>query len=93
MPSKGKRIGSLPSSNFQEIINNIRDKEKLSQSEVVEILDKEALITRVLFDLKNSNSLIEIRQYRKENNLNNFSFKYSDQDEVISDTCITYNRI
>ena len=77
MPSIRKRIGYLPSITIQEIITNISKREKLSQSKVVGILVKEALLARGLFDL---------------NNRNNYSFKYSDLDELISDKGITYNK-
>ena len=46
MPSNRKRIGFLPSSEVQEIINRICNHNKLSQSKVTGILVEEALISR-----------------------------------------------
>ena len=91
MPSIRKRIGYLPSVNIQEIITNIAKEEKLSQSKVVGILVEEALIARGAFDLHKKNHLIKKNIYRKETNMNNSAFKYSDLDELISDQGITYN--
>ena len=91
MPSLRKRIGYLPSINAQKTISKIANKEKLSQSKVVGILVEEALMSRVCFDLKNTNNLIDKNLYCKENNIDNPSFKYNDLDELISDKGITYN--
>ena len=92
MPSIRKRIGYLPSINIQEIIIEIANKEKLSQSKVVGMLVEEALIARGVFDFKNTNGLIGKNWFRNENNLGNASFKNNDLDELISDKGITYNR-
>ena len=46
MPSQRKRIGFLPTSEVQEIINNICDSENISQSKVTGILVKEAIDAR-----------------------------------------------
>ncbi len=91
MPSIRKRIGYLPSINAQKTISKIANKEKLSQSKVVGILVEEALMARIVCDLKNSNNLIENNLYCKENNIDNPSFNYNDLDELISDKGITYN--
>ena len=91
MPSIRKRIGYLPSINIHEIITNISKKEKLSQSKVVGLLVEEALIARGIYHPKNTNDLIRKTIYRKVNDINNSSLKYSDLDELISDKGITYN--
>ena len=91
MPSTRKRIGYLPSVNIQEIITNIAKTKNLSQSKVVGILVEEALTARGVFDLENTNNLIRTNTYRKENQINNSSFEYSEIDELISDKGITYN--
>ena len=91
MPSIRKRIGYLPSVNIQEIITNIAKTKNLSQSKVVGILVEEALTARGVFDLENTNNLIRTNTYRKENQINNSSFEYSEIDELISDKGITYN--
>ena len=91
MPSTRKRIGYLPSLNIQEIITSISEREKLSQSKVVGLLVEEALIARGIYHPKNTNDLIRKTIYRKVNDINNSSLKYSDLDELISDKGITYN--
>ena len=91
MHSKRKRIGYLPSVNIQEIITNIANEEKISQSKLVGILVEEALIARGLVDLKNKNDLINKRTDSIKNKINNSTYKYSDFDELISDKGITYN--
>ncbi len=91
MPSIRKRIGYLPTINSQEIITNIAQKEKLSQSKVVGILVEEALKARGLFDSKNKNYLLKESSHSNRNNINSFHVKYGDLDELISDKGITYN--
>jgi hypothetical protein len=91
MPSTRKRIGYLPSINIQEIIINIANKEKLSQSKVVGILVEEALIARGLWDRQNSNNLTEKRSHTNEPKMNNLYSKYNELDEFISDKGIIYN--
>ena len=91
MPSIRKRIGYLPSLNIQEIITSISKKENLSQSKVVGLLVEEALIARGIYNPENTNDLIRKNIYRKVNDINNSSLKYSDLDELISDKGITYN--
>ena len=91
MPSTRKRIGYLPSINAQETITEIAKKEKLSQSKVVGILVEEALIARGVFNLQKINDLIRTNRYKKEDNMNNSSIRYSELDELISDKGITYN--
>tara|TARA_B100000579_G_C22457341_1_gene677226 strand:- start:117 stop:509 length:393 start_codon:yes stop_codon:yes gene_type:complete len=92
MPSIRKRIGYLPSINIQQIITNISKKEKLSQSKVVGILVKEALIARGLLDYQSTNIPINDVSLSNQSDLNNSSFKYFEHDELISDKGITYNR-
>ena len=91
MPSIRKRIGYLPSINIQEIITQIANKEKLSQSKIVGILVEEALTARGVFDTQNTNHLSNKIRYRRETNINNLTFKHGDLDELISDKGITYN--
>ena len=55
MPSPRKRIGFLPRSEVQEIINTICRNNKLSQSKVTGILVEEALYSRGLLDKLISN--------------------------------------
>ena len=91
MPSRRKRIGYLPSISIQEIITNIANKEKLSQSKVVGMLVEEALKARGRLDLLNSNDLIRKNLYFNDNNMDNSLLSFSDLDELISDKGVTYN--
>ena len=91
MPSIRKRIGYLPSIDIQEIITTISKKENLSQSKVVGILVKEALIDRGLYPPQDTNDLIRNGLYNNRPQVNDSSLKYSDLDELISDKGITYN--
>ena len=91
MPSTRKRIGYLPSINIQEIISNIANKEKLSQSKVVGILVEEALIARGLWDRQNSNNLTKKSSHNNVTKMNNLYSKYNELDELISDKGIIYN--
>ena len=50
MPTQRKRIGFLPSSEIQNIINKICNHNKLSQSKVTGILVEEALRSRGVFN-------------------------------------------
>ncbi len=50
MPSPRKRIGFLPRTQVQEIIDQISSEENISQSKVVGILVEEALAARGIFD-------------------------------------------
>tara|TARA_Y100000589_G_scaffold321116_1_gene351995 strand:- start:86 stop:430 length:345 start_codon:yes stop_codon:yes gene_type:complete len=52
MPSSRKRIGFLPSSEVQSIINEICLKNNLSQSKVTGILVEEALSARKLYQIR-----------------------------------------
>ncbi len=52
MPSPRKRIGFLPRTQVQQIIDQICEEENLSQSKVVGILVEEALVARGIFDPK-----------------------------------------
>ena len=92
MPSIRKRIGYLPSQNIQEIITQIANKEKLSQSKVVGVLVEEALIARGVIELKNRNNLISKKSYYNANHIDNLLLKDNDLDELISDKGITYNK-
>ena len=55
MPSPRKRIGFLPRSEVQYIIDKICENNKLSQSKVTGILVEEALISRGVLDSSNFN--------------------------------------
>ena len=92
MPSIRKRIGYLPSTNAQETITKIANKENLSQSKVVGILVEEALLARGGVYLKNSNEQTRKNKNDKVKNFINSSFSYNDLDELISDKGITYNK-
>ena len=50
MPTPRKRIGFLPRTQVQEIIDQLSIEENLSQSKVVGILVEEALAARGIFD-------------------------------------------
>ena len=81
MTSIRKSIGYLPSLKIQKIISKLANKEKLSQSKVLGILVKGALIAREIFDLQKTNDLIRKSKYRKESNMFKSSLNYSDLDE------------
>ena len=57
MPTIKKRIGYLPLPKIQQIIIEIANKEKISQSKVVGILVEEALIERGLVETHKINHL------------------------------------
>ncbi len=59
MPSQRKRIGFLPTSEVQEIINNICTSEKISQSKVTGILVSEALNARLKKSTNNNTNEIK----------------------------------
>ena len=60
MPSQRKRIGFLPTTEVQEIINKICASENISQSKVTGILVKEAIKARVLKNTSfNNNEICE----------------------------------
>lgn len=65
MPSQRKRIGFLPSSEVQNIINKISLEKKISQSKVTGILVEEALSQRS--NRSNSNSINLKDEDKKEN--------------------------
>ena len=65
MPSQRKRIGFLPSSEVQNIINKISLEKKISQSKVTGILVEEALSKRS--NRSNSNSINLKDEDKKEN--------------------------
>ena len=79
MPSQRKRIGFLPRSEVQIIIDQISKYNKLSQSKVTGILVEEALLSRGVLNSS------RINKYSLNNNFNcNNSSKY-DQSLLISD--------
>ena len=92
MPSQRKRIGFLPRSEVQNIIDEICKQNKLSQSKVTGILVDEALNSRGLincsrqrlthdFDCnkKNTDLINHVSLNRNSNNGDDF-FKYDDID-------------
>tara|TARA_B100001250_G_C19284745_1_gene564869 strand:+ start:163 stop:441 length:279 start_codon:yes stop_codon:yes gene_type:complete len=91
MPSRRKRIGSLPSFDIQKIITSISKKEKLSQSKVVGILVGEALRSRGGYAVQYTNNLIRNTSYNNRIHVSNSSLKNSYLDVLISNKGITYN--
>ena len=97
MPSQRKRIGFLPRSEVQLIINQICKHNKLSQSKVTGILVEEALISRGVLNTfnddksykiscNNNKSLLINNDYiNNEDHINNDSFNLNEgymKDEV-----------
>ena len=68
MPSQRKRIGFLPTTEVQEIINKICASENISQSKVTGILVKEAINARSLKRKSLNNN-------KEDENSNNNEFK------------------
>ena len=68
MPSQRKRIGFLPSTEVQDIINKICASENISQSKVTGILVKEAIKARFT-----KNISINPSEVRESNNDNEFN--------------------
>ena len=68
MPSQRKRIGFLPTTEVQEIINKICASENISQSKVTGILVKEAINARALKRKSLNNN-------KEDENSNNNEFK------------------
>ena len=90
MPTARKRIGFLPSTDIQNIINKICMENNLSQSKVTGILVEEALIARKLLSLKK----IEVRNKeilkdnKKRYKINKSVDSLSDEnykDDIIND--------
>ncbi len=67
MPTQRKRIGFLPTTEVQEIINKICTSENISQSKVTGILVKEAIKARIM-----KNNSPEIKDESKFSNDNEF---------------------
>ena len=84
MPTPRKRIGFLPRTEVQNIIDKICEHNKLSQSKVTGILVEESLIARGI--LNNSNILTNLRfeenlkesKPKNNNTLNCNSLKHND---------------
>ena len=92
MPSPRKRIGFLPRAIVQELIAEIANKEKLSQSKVVGILVEEALQARGIFvpqisDAMNTNSSFPINGKNKGS-----AYLSNELNELISDKGIFYDK-
>ena len=92
MPSIRKRIGYLPSPYVKELITQISNTEKISQSKIVGILVEEALMGRGLLRPTKSSytNINELNNY--EINNDNSHSKYNEMDELISDKGISYNK-
>ena len=90
MPSQRKRIGFLPRTEVQKIIDKICNHNKLSQSKVTGILVEEALNSRGLLNRHLDNNSMEIVMNNKDSLLPNndcFNVKTEkSQDNIISDT-------
>ena len=69
MPSQRKRIGFLPTSEVQEIINKICAAENISQSKVTGILVKEAINARNLVKSPQNPNDIDVDNNDNEFNL------------------------
>lgn len=86
MPSPRKRIGFLPSSEVQKIIDEICSNSKLSQSRVTGMLVEEALGARGLITMKVKDSLIDSEfninnlfiHFKKDTNMNNNYFYFDE---------------
>ena len=66
MPTQRKRIGFLPSSEVQIIIDKICNHNKLSQSKVTGILVEEALIYRGVLNTTKDNLSFDFNSYKSE---------------------------
>ena len=67
MPTSRKRIGFLPTAEVQKIIDEISEKNNLSQSKVTGILVEEALKARNIYDSKKS------KEINADNDLNDYT--------------------
>ena len=80
MPSQRKRIGFLPRAEVQQIIDQICEYNKLSQSKVTGILVEEALSSRgVLNKSLNNKSSSQKKSNNKSLFISNTSFNNDDQ--------------
>ena len=90
MPSQRKRIGFLPRTEVQKIIDRICNHNKLSQSKVTGILVEEALNSRGLLNSHLVINSMEIDMNKKDSLLPNndcFNVKTEKtQDNIISET-------
>ena len=92
MPSPRKRIGFLPRPVIQELIREIANEEKLSQSRVVGILVEEALLARGIIAPHIYDDIKRKALYDINKNDNKSSYIYNDINELISDKGVTYNK-
>ena len=92
MPSPRKRIGFLPRPVIQELIREIANEEKLSQSRVVGVLVEEALLARGIIAPLISDSIKSKTSFDINKKINNSSYNYNDMNELISDKGVTYNK-
>ena len=94
MPSPRKRIGFLPRPKVQEVIKEIANKEKLSQSKVVGELVEEALLARGIIAPQSPDDIKKKSSFAFDNNKQVYSssYLYNDINELISDKGITYDK-
>ena len=52
MPTKKRRVGFIPRSDFLDLINKLSFESNLSNSKIINILVEEALFKRGLFNIK-----------------------------------------
>ena len=86
MPTQRKRIGFLPRSEVQNVIDKICKDNKLSQSKVTGILVEEALCSRGVLNSFINKTSIDFNNYKKQpllNSDNNFNSKrLEDKDNI-----------
>ena len=92
MPSPRKRIGFLPRPVVQDLIREIANEEKLSQSRVVGILVEEALLARGIILPHISDNIKRKTSFDITKKGNTPSYLYNDINELISDKGVTYNK-
>ena len=88
MPTKKKRIGFIPKVNVLKVIDDISEKENISNSKVVNILLEEALYTRGLikendssyFNRELSDFINNISDLQKEFYENDLKFKEGEEE-------------
>ena len=92
MPSPRKRIGFLPRPIVQELIREIANQEKLSQSRVVGVLVEEALLARGIIAPHISDDIKRKTSFDIHKKVRTSSYLYNDMNELISDKGVTYNK-
>ena len=82
MPSKRKRIGFLPSSEVQILIDQICKNNNLSQSKVTGILVEEALISRGVLNSSTNNKSYKIDCNKNKSFLINKDYLNSEEHKI-----------